>query len=263
MIKEALGWMREHFTDQARVIPTIIEGISPSKRKKYVWDPAKEELVLMERDRPDNNHVLTSVSSLIAWINNQSDEHRTNVWVGDTCVTVECIENDPKDILTLPLRFHPLYTLLKQMGESWSATQQMSIKLLRQQFAPFDPAGKTLNAIRNLKISTTDNYEAEASNVTAKLGRSVVQQAAGAGELPEYLDIKTPVYYVGDCDPQPIRVWTSIDFVKRGNIVFEPDTAAMEEACLRERIAIVAQITEGTESDRECHVYEGEYKVSN
>jgi hypothetical protein len=262
MIKEALGWMREHFTDQARVVPTVIEGLSPSKRKKYLWHPAKEDLILMEKERPDNNHVFHSVSSLIKWINSQSEIHRTNVWVGENSITVECVEDDPKDILSLPLKHHPLYALLKRMGESWSSPQHEAIKLLRQQFAQFD-AGKTLNAIRNLKISTTDNYEAEASNVTAKLGRSVVQQAAGAGELPEYLDIKTPVYYVGDCDPQPIRVWTSIDFVKRGNIVFEPDTAAMEEACLRERIAIVAQITEGTESDRECHVYEGEYKVSN
>lgn len=263
MLKDGLGWLREFFTDQSRVVPTLINDISPSKRKRYVWDPAKKEMVLVERERPDNAHVFRSVESLTNWINNQREtSHRTNVWVGESSITIECVEDNPKDVLTLPLRFHPLYQLLRQMGLTCSHPQNAAIKLMRQQFAPFDAAGRMLNAIRNLKISTTDNFEAEASNVTAKLGRSVVQQAAGAGDLPECLNIITPVYYVSSAVPHTIRVWTSIDFDKRGNIIFEPDSAAMEEACLAERMAIVAEIAEKTTA-RDCKVYEGEYKVSN
>jgi hypothetical protein len=263
MIKDALAWLKEHLTDQAKVVPTIIEGVSPSSRKKYVWDPAELKMVLLERDPPELRHVLHSVHSLIAWINNQSHSARTHVWVGEAAITVECIEGEPQDILTLPMKHNPLFALLKRMGESCSYPQHEAVKLLRQQFSPFDTAGKTLTAIRNLKISTTDNFEAETSNVTAKLGRSVVQQAAGAGDLPEYIDVKTTVYHASQAEVQTIRVWTSLDFVKRGNIIFEPDTAKMEEAALNERLEIIEQIITGVDTERDCKVYEGEYKVAN
>ena len=263
MIKEALAWLKEHLTDQAKVVPTIIEGVSPGPRKKWVWDPAEHKMVLLERDPPELRHVLQSIHSVIQWINNQDHKERTNVWVSESAITVECMEDQPYDILTLPMKHNPLFALLKRMGESYSFPQHEAVKLLRQQFAPFDTAGKTLTAVRNLKISTTDNFEAESSNVTAKLGRSVVQQAAGAGELPEYIDVKTTVYHASQAEVQTIRVWTSLDFVKRGNIIFEPDTAKMEEAALIERLAIIHQIIDGVDGERDCKVYEGEYKVAN
>jgi hypothetical protein len=263
MIKEALAWLKDHFTDQSKVVPSIVEGVSPGSRKKWLWHPEKKDLVLMERDLPELRHVIHSVHSLVQWINNQDHKERTHVWVGESAITVECIEDQPYNILTLPMKHNPLFALLKRMGESCSYPQHEAVKLLRQQFAQFDTAGKTLTAVRNLKISTTDNYEAETSNVTAKLGRSVVQQAAGAGDLPEYIDVKTTVYHASQAEVQTIRVWTSLDFVKRGNIIFEPDTAVMEEAALNERLAIIAQIIEGVDTERDCKVYEGEYRVSN
>lgn len=263
MIKEALAWLKEHLTDQAKVLPKRLDDVFVSSRSTYVWDPAAQKMELIERAPPELRHVLHSVHSLIAWINNQSHTERTHVWVGEASITVECMEGRVEGILTLPMKHNPLYALLKRMGESCSYPQHEAVKLLRQQFSPFDTAGKTLTAIRNLKIATTDSYEAETSNVTAKLGRSVVQQAAGAGDLPEYIDVKTTVYHASQAEVQTIRVWTSLDFVKRGNIIFEPDTAKMEEAALNERLAIIEQIIEGVDTERDCKVYEGEYKTIN
>lgn len=263
ILSDGFEWLREFFTDQSEVMPKVIDGISPGSRKKLLWHPAKKEIVQLERDLPELRHVLQSIHSVIQWINNQDHKERTNVWVSESAITVECMEDQPYDILTLPMKHNPLFALLKRMGESYSYPQHEAVKLLRQQFAPFDTAGKTLTAVRNLKISTTDNFEAESSNVTAKLGRSVVQQAAGAGELPEYIDVKTTVYHASQAEVQTIRVWTSLDFVKRGNIIFEPDTAKMEEAALIERLAIIQQIIDGVDGERDCKVYEGEYKVAN
>jgi len=71
------------------------------------------------------------------------------------------------------------------------------------------------------------------------------------------------VLFRSQAEVQTIRVWTSLDFVKRGNIIFEPDTAKMEEAALNERLEIIEQIITGVDTERDCKVYEGEYKVAN
>lgn len=262
MLKDLFVSLKEHLTDQAKVLPVPIEGLSPSKRKKLVWNPESKKLETIERDRPDNKHVFGGVDSVVGYINNQKEKHRTNVWVGAESVTIEVKENDPKDILKMPLKYHPFFAKLKSFGTKASIPQAEAIKLLRQQFSSFDPKSAALTAVRNLKISTNDNFESDQSHVAARLGKSVVQAAAGAGDLPEFLDIKTLVYLKGgSVATKLIRVWLSIDFSNRGHIVFEPDQAQMEEAALVERLEIMAAIEEGIK-DREVAIYDGEYSVS-
>ena len=264
MLKELFESLKSFATDQAKVIPVVLDGVSPSKRSKLVWNPAQQDIERIDRDRPDNQHVFGGVDSLVDYINNQQDKsHRTNVWVGENRITVEVVENGPGDILTMPLKFHPLFAKLKSWGKKASIPQAEAVKLLRQHLAPFDPNSAALTACRNLKIATTDNFESEQSHAAARMGKSVMQAAAGAGELPEYLDVRTTVYLkAGSVTVRTIRVWLSIDFATRGNILFEPDEAQMDEACLLERLEIIGAIQAELDKERDVCVYDGEYSVS-
>lgn len=258
-MKEVFEWIKNRFTDEARVVPCVIEGISPSKRKKLVWHPQKKDLIELERERPDNNHKLLSIEAVIQYV--QKHPAKTNVWVGPDKITVECVENDPKDFAFHPFVFSPLFKVLQELLNRPSVSQAEGIKLLRQQFSPFDPGAKALNVARNLKIATVEDYESEQSNITARLGKSVMASASGATELPEYLNVKTQVYLKGGATGYAVRVWMSVDLLKRGNLIFEPDKAQMEEAMLLERTEIVGILTDALKGT-DVSIYEGEYCVS-
>lgn len=261
MLEKSLTWLRDYFTDQAKVTPQVLESFKPGKRKRLLWDPSAKKLTTLEMDRPDNTHVLHGVDSLIAYVNNLKSEARTNIWVGVERVTVEVVENDPKDVLTMPFRFHPTFETLRELVIHASLPQQEAIKLLRQRFAEFDPGATALTAIRNLKISTQDDFTTEQGHTAARLGKSLVQEAVGAGNLPESIEIRTPVFIkTGTVDVRTIRVWLSIDFANRGYVKFEPDEAQMEDAIIREKMELIGIIVDGTQG-RPVAVYDGEYGV--
>jgi hypothetical protein len=259
VLKEAINWLREHFTDQAKVVPVVIEGISPSKRKKLVWHPEKKDLIELERERPDNAHKLRSIEAVIQYV--LKHPAKTNVWVGPDKITVECVENNPKDFAFHPFVFNPLFKVLQELNNRPSLPQAQGIKLLRQQLSPFDPGAKALTVARNLKIATVEDYESEQSNITARLGKSVMASASGATDLPEYLNVTTQVYLKGGATGYPIRVWMSVDLASKGNLLFEPDKAQLEEAMLLERTEIVGILTDALKGT-DVAIYEGEYCVS-
>jgi hypothetical protein len=265
MLKELFESVKTFCTDQAKVSPVIMEGLSPSKRKKLVWNPESRTIDEIERDRPDNAHKLLSLDSVIDYVKTaclRADcETRTNIWIGPQRITVECTENEPGDIVSMDLTYSPLFRLLTTLRASPSKPQAEAVKLLRQQLSPFDGGAKALTAARNLKISTGTDYESEQSHVAGRIGKSVMQSAAGAAELPEYIDVKTPVYLKTGASSRLVRLWLAIDFAKQGHIMLEPDDAQMEEAMLLERAEILGYLSAAL-SDVAVAIYEGEYCVS-
>lgn len=263
MIEKTFAWLRDHFTDQSKISPHVVESLAPAKRSKYIWNPVSKELTRIDRDRPDNAHVLYGVDSLIQYINNLQSDARTNVWVGSDQITVEVIEDSPKDVLTMPFKFHPTFAKLRELAAKPSIPQSEAIKLLRQQFSDFDIGSKAITAVRNLKITKQDEFNTDQSHTASRLGKSLVQTAMGAETLPESLTIKTPVFLkTGNVQIRSIRVWLSIDFERSGNVKFEPDEAEMEDATILEKIELIGIISDGVQQHN-LAVYDGEYKVEN
>lgn len=261
MLRDFFSAIKEHFTDQARVVPVVLEGLSPGKRKKLYWDPGIKKVVEAVSDRPDNAHKLLSVESVIAYVHAINPVNRINIWINPGAITVECEENDPKDIVSMPLVFSPLFQLLSKLRVVPSIPQTTAIKMLRQQLAAFDVGAKALTSARNLKISTGDDFESDQSHIANRVGKSIMQQASGAGELPEFIDVVTQVYLKGGSTGYKVRVWMSVDFAKKGNLLLEPDEAQMEEAMLLELAEIFGELAEALKKEP-VSIYEGEYCVS-
>jgi hypothetical protein len=265
MIEKTLDWMKGFFTDQSKMAPVELE-FAREKRVKRYWDPATRKVVEINRERPDNAHEFLSLDSLANYVLGIAEDgsrtnHPVNVWVGDNEVTVECLENDPKDIVCLRFEHTPLFKLLLDLVKRPSLPQQQAIKLLRQQFAPFDVGQKAITTARSLKIHTTDDDERDHSALAARVGKSVVQQAVGAEHLPDRLVVLTPVFTTSS-DQCTVDVFLSVDFANRGCILFEPNEQQLHDAVAAERLSTFNHLSKLCEDTENVHIYEGKYHVN-
>lgn len=260
MLKDLYESMQKFFTDQAKVKAELLP-FTNDKRVKYYWDPDTRTVHEMREVRPDNRHRLLSVSSVIAYVNNLEAEIGTNVWVSRDSIKIECVENDPKDIVSLTLEFDPMFKLLQKLQSRPSIAQSEAIKLLRQRFQEFDPAGRALTAARAFKVNRSDDTSHEQTQSLARAGKLVTQTASGAGDLPEFIDVVSPVFQNFAGVGRAIRVWTSIDLNTPGHMIFEPDEKQMEQAIRQEREEIIGVLRDEFKG-LQVSVYEGEYLVS-
>ena len=157
------------------------------------------------------------------------------------------------------LVFSPLFALLQKLAKSPRVPQVEAIKLLRQQLAEFDPTQAALAAARSLKLTTGEDFDSEKSHVADRLGKSIMKRASGAAELPEFIDVRTPVYLKGGQFGYPVRVWLSVDFDAPGHFKFEPDASHLENAIIAERLELV-QLFKANLKEK-TNVYEGKYSV--
>lgn len=263
MLKEFFDRVVELCTDQAQVTATPV-SLGVLKRSKTYWDPSKKVLIETALERPDNRHTLLNVASVIQYVRNLID-HSTghaNIWVGPESVTIECNENDPKDIVRMHLKLTPLMQLLERLKGKPSVQQTEAIRLLRQQFATVDVNKQALTAARSLKLSSSTDAETEQTHISDRIGKSIRKEASGAGQLPEYLDVPVTAYLSSLLkDMHTVRVWLSIDFKNEGNILFEPDATQMDDAMVAERVATCEQLNAELPAG-DVSVYEGEYFVS-
>ncbi len=262
MLKEFFESVRGFVTDQARVTPTIVEGIAPSKRKKAVWNPHSKSIELFERERPDNQHSFLDLDSVVRYVSRMSDKDETNIWVHNSGVTVECRENDPKDVVSMTFTYSPMFVRLQNLVKAPSLKQPEAIKLLRQQFADFDPSAKALAAVRSLKIHTTSDDESDQSALAARIGKSVMQQAVGADALPDRIVVKTPVY-VTSTTVHDIDVFLAVDFRTSASVLFEPNESMMQTALDTERKRVADYFSEQFKSVLGVNVYQGGYSVAS
>lgn len=261
MLKELFDTIVEHCTKNAMIQPKPLDpSLQVKKDVVLYWNPESGKVDSVDKSLTDARHNLLSLESLISYTESHSED--TNVWVGDSSVVVEVVEHSERDVVRMQLNYTPLFNRLRTLRGNPSVLQADAIRLLRQDFAPFDVSQKALTVARNLKIATVEDYESEQTNTTARLGKSVVSTASGATDLPEYLDVKTQVYLSSGVVAYPIRVWMSVDTNKRGVLLFEPDAAAMEEAQLLARSEIFGSLVTAFKDNNQVRVYEGEYCVS-
>jgi hypothetical protein len=260
MFSDLFKVLRDHFTDQSKLVPVELK-LGHSKREKLWYDMRTGEMELVHVERPDNAHVLQSLEAFCQYVFDHSAADSVSiVWVGNNKATFEVIENDPKDFASIQFLYAPLFCKLQELAKVPSIPQAEAIRLLRQQFAPFDVGSKALTIARNLRIATSEEYESEQTNITARIGKSVMASAAGATDLPEFLTVTTPVYLTRPDVVFPVRVWLSVDTSKKGNLVFEPDGTELNQAIESSRQE--TQQFMRAKFGEFVRVYEGEYRVN-
>lgn len=261
MLKEFFDRLVSFCTDQAKVVPSQLTW-APDSRTVLYWDPAQKKVVTMARNVPWNRHKFLGVEDVIAYLRKLSTAVGCNpiAWVGAECIVIEANESDHTDILSMPLRFSPLWSLLKELAQKPSVPQERAIRIVRQDLSEWDIGSAALTAVRNLKIARSGEEVSEQSHVSHRLGKSVMQDAAGASQLPEYLDIQATVWTATNSTPLTVRVWLSIDFSQPGNIRFEPDLTAMEFAVSHQREELTSFLRVAL-ADCDVQVYQGEYGV--
>lgn len=259
MLAELLNTLKRHFTDQAVLVPTRMQWKIGPRRFLY-WDPEQRAVIEQAVERPGYRHELRSLMSLIDYAKEtQKGSGRRILWVGETTITCEMSEGDELDIVHLNLAYSPLWLLILQLHKSPSVSQPEAIRLMRQYFANASGALNALTAIRSLRLQRTEDFESDQKHDASRIGKSIVQQATGAGELPEYIELPVNVFRDVESD-FVVRIWLSIDFDNR-KILFDPDDSMIEEARISARSALIVELVERTEE--RVAIYEGEYRVAS
>lgn len=261
MLAELFKAIVAHCTDQTKVAPVVIPCAS-SKREIAVYNPATKEIDIVQRERANARHELLTIEALITFVQSQSFK-RTYVWVGNDRVTVELNQHSEADILTHNLKPTPLFEQLQALAEYSGLTQAEAVKLLRVWLRQFDTGAAALAAVRSLKLTRGESIESDLSHDTARIGKSILQSAAGGAKLPEFIDVKTAVFETNnDENAVNIRVWVSIDF-ESARIVFEPDAQDMQNAIDNARFWLVEELRGEFKDSEGCGVtvLEGVYRV--
>lgn len=255
MIKDAMEFLRDYFTDQRSIRPTRLD-FPKLKRRSFYWDPSLKEVGELDDSPPDLRHTLTSVRSLCEYVENSAQEMSlSNIFVGENKITADMgLEN----IASMPFRKTPLWLLLERLVKEPSLKQAEAIKLVRQEFGPFDVGQVALTACRALRIAT--DTESIQESQAAKFGKSVMASTVNGENLPDRLVVVVPVYQHSRFEAT-INVFLSVDFNKPGCIRFEPNEAEMMDAIENEVEHVYSQLVDVFKGSETVNVYQGEYRV--
>lgn len=257
MLAELFKAIVAHCTDQSKVVPVVIP-VASSKREIAVYNPATKEIETVHRERANARHELLTIEALITFVHSQSFK-KTYVWVGSDRVTVELDQHSDADILTHFIKPTPLFKQLQTLAKDSALTQAAAIVVLRVWLREFDNGAAALTAVRSLKLTRGESIESDLSHDTARIGKSLLQSAAGGAKLPEFIDVQTPVFQTNSGTPQSIRVWLSIEF-ETARLVFMPDAQDMQKAVDNARFELVEEL-KGEFDEPAVTVLEGVYCV--
>jgi hypothetical protein len=252
MIKDGLEWLKEFFTNQAVVKPVKLD-FPKTKRKTFYWDPQLKSVDELDDSPPDLRHTITTVESLVDWVKDCDIE--CSIFVGENKITVD---QGIDRIITMPFRKTPLWELLEKLVDEPSLKQAEAIKLVRQEFGPFDVGQTTLAACRSLKISS--DTESIQESQAARFGKSIVAATVGGDAMPDKLIIEAKPYQHSELT-RTVEVFLSVDFNKAGCIRFEPNEAEMMEAIEDEVDAVYQSLSAKFANSETVFVYQGEYRV--
>lgn len=252
MIKDAMEFLKKHFTDQALIKPVKLD-FPKVKRKAHYWDPKMGECQEIEDDPLDKRHTLTSIRSLCEYVGNQAS--KASIFVGENKITADM---GLANIATMPFRKTPLWELLEKLVNEPSLKQAEAIKLVRQEFAPFDVGQVALTACRSLRISS--DTESVQESQAAKFGKSVMASTVNGENLPDKLVVQAPVYQHSR-NASTVHVFLSVDFNKPGCIRFEPNEAEMMDMIENEVQSVYSQLVDVFKDSETVNVYQGEYRV--
>jgi hypothetical protein len=252
IISDAFQWFRDFFTDQAKVVPTELDFVK-AKRKSWYWDPDTKTVQSIDDCELDLRHEVSSVESLCDFITDNS--RPTLVFVGENKITadmgIDCI-------ITMPFQKTPLWRLLERLAAGPSLKQADAIKLVRQEFGPFDVGQKTLTACRSLRIAT--DTESIQESQAAKFGKSVFASTIGGDAMPDKMVIAAKPYQHSQ-SARNVDVFLSVDFNRPGHIRFEPNESQMLDAITDEVYHVYNSLNEAFDASKQVFVYQGEYRV--
>lgn len=266
MLDKLFQELVQHFTKQENVGPTRLPWTTDSKTVLF-WDPNQKDVRQTSLTPPDTRHKLLTVNDVIALamqLDKKTEEFQV-IWVSDDKIVLEYSTGSDGNLAVMDLKKTPFYEKLEELEEDPSLSQFDAIRFVRQFLHDFAGGDVALNQIRNLRITKKEEFESKQAPTTNRLSKSVQQDAAGAGELPEYIDAEVLVFEGTDpvsidlYEIPVIRLWLSIDF-ETGNILFEPDVFSLRHAINAERTRIKTRIATALK-ETETLVYEGEYQL--
>ena len=200
---------------------------------------------------PLRKHIVHTLDDIINYVKTGSN-HDPVVWHGENAVTLILDDGDRRDRVTLPLtksgKFETMAKLAKE--QPW-LDQKSFIRLLR-----FDLGLDNLKVVapfRRLQWETGAKVDSQVNRGDAKIGKSIVEKVEGVDQLPDEIDVPTPVYSEsGEREEYLVRCGIEIDAAnQRFQLVPLPDELArivdLAHASIRRRL----------ESSLQCPIYYG------
>jgi hypothetical protein len=259
MLKDLVVFLRQHLTEQEKILPVRLDWAPRIRKKVAFWDPAVKQVDFLDAGEPCLRHKVRNLSSLIAYLNasQKPDSGRRIVWFGEKKIVADMDECDGCDVLEMELRYTQTWIALETLARVPSVTQQEAIRLLKQRFSGHGTALQALTACQSLRLKKTEDFDSDQSHDMSRVGKSIAKEAVGANSLPEYVTVECSVFDDGSMKSF-VKIWLSIDF-ENNKLLFEPDMESMEKAKKDARAEYLSSMSDELKN---ASVYEGEYCVT-
>jgi len=245
MLQEALELIQQTAVKAAGAEILAIPG---DGRKAYVV--IDNEIREIDVEPPNRKHVVHTLDDIINFA--KHGWQQAVVWHGENAVTLILDDSDRRDYVVLPFtKSDKFLTLGKLAVEQPWLDQKSFIRLLR-----FDLGLDNLKVVapfRRLQWETGAKVDSQVNRGDAKIGKSIVEKVEGVDQLPDEIDVPTPVYSEsGEREEYLVRCGIEIDAAnQRLQLVPLPDELArvvdLAQASIRRRL----------ESSLQCPIYYG------
>lgn len=181
-------------------------------RKSYVFDGTA--IQAFPKDPPLRSHTVHSLADLVAYamaVPVDGEEKRPVAWHGENSVTLILDDADRRDTVAFPLTFAEKFQVLQWLHkEKPYFSQQDFVKLLRFRLG-LDNA-RVVQQFRKLQWNAGVETNSQINRGDARLGKSVIEKVEGVDQLPEELDVPSPVYaQTGEREDYNVRCGIEID----------------------------------------------------
>jgi len=257
MLQEAIELIQQTAVKAAgaEIVPIFGDG-----RTAYV--SIGGEIKQFDIKPPVRKHIVHTLDDIINFIECKRDDSNTSsdyavwpkavVWHGENAVTLILNDGDRRDSVRLPFTKSGKFLTLMAMAQKQPWLDQKSfIRLLR-----FDLGLDNLKVIapfRRLQWETGAKVDSQVNRGDARIGKSIIETVEGVDQLPDEIDVPTPVYSEsGEREEYLVRCGIEIDAAnQRFQLVPLPDELArivdLAQASIRRRL----------ESSLQCPIYYG------
>lgn len=250
MLAELFNTLKTFVVDHSTQTPKRLADLETHKRERLFWDPKSQTVEVIEAPPPSRMQAVRDLPSLIGLVayahaNKQAfGDSTAAVWIGLDAIKIVFDDLGKREhFAKLPYVRTPIWEVIEALRKCSLVQQKDAIRLLRTTFQEFDANSNALTACKNLSLQTGTNTESEINNTNRRMSRTVLQEAAGGGNLPETLNVLA-VPFMGlvwpDAEPfagYHVEIFLEIDFDNEA-FNFEPNEQHVHDALEREALRL-------------------------
>ncbi len=204
MLKELFDAMAKQA--QGSILPAVLTEEDGLPKGYYRMRDGEMKVVPPDR----RAHVAKDLTAVIAFSDKEIQgglDTFPSIWYSRKAVVCLIEDADRRDRVTLPLQFSQQLDWLMSMEKCKKAWGQRElILLLRTLMRPaLGSAGNIIDILRGVRFEVQTEGNSVVQHGKSSLGKSLRQEIAGAGAIPEYVTFSPRIWESGFHSQQPIE----------------------------------------------------------